>query len=162
MRRLRIQHRVAGLRKDSRGVAALELALVSPVLFLLLLGSVDIFQIVAARLDLEQAAQRTTDFSLAVRPRSSDGTYLRNEAATAAGVPTANVTVDIFLECEGVRQTSFSTECPSGQTRARFVSVSIVRHVQPMFDWAGLAGFFGSQILPDTVTVAGDSIVRFQ
>lgn len=150
------------LASDRSGVAAIELALVLPVLLLLLLGTIDIARIVAAKLDLEQAAQRTTDLSLALRPRSSDGAYLRDEAVDATGVAAENVTVDIFLECGGARQASFSAECTAGQPRARFVSIAIRREVHPLFDWAALGAALGYQVLPPSITVSGDSLVRFQ
>lgn len=146
---------------NDEGVALIELALILPILLLLIMGTIDLSRLVAAGLDLEQAAQRTTDFALAKRPRNSDGTYLKNEAVAASGVAPADVTVDIFLECNGVRQSTFSAICPSGQSRARFVSVAIVSEVEPTFDWAGFSSFLGFQ-LPATVTIRGDSIVRFQ
>lgn len=147
---------------DERGASIIELALIAPVLFLLLFGSIDISRAVAAKLDLEQAAQRTTDFALAQRPRSSDGTYLKDEAAAASGVPAADVAVDIFLECNGVRQADYNSSCVAGETRARLVSVAIRMSFEPVFDWAGLAWFFGGQAIPDPIPITGDSVVRFQ
>lgn len=146
---------------DDEGVALIELAAILPLLLLLIMGTIDLSRIVAAGLDLEQAAQRTTDFALSKRPRSSDGTYLRDEAVAASGVAASNVTVDIYLECDGVRQSSFGAVCPTGQTRARYASVAILDQVKPGFDWAGFASYLGFQ-LPPTVAIRGDSIVRFQ
>lgn len=150
------------LRADKRGTGAMELSLVLPILMLLVVGMVDISRMVAARIDTEQAAQRATDFALAIRPNGNNGTYIRNEAANAAGVPSSDVTVDIFLECNGTRQGSFTGTCSSGQDRARFVSVSIDRDVDFLFDWGALASLFGTQVLGAGATVTGDSLVRFQ
>jgi Flp pilus assembly protein TadG len=147
---------------DSSGVGLIELAFILPILLLLILGTIDLSRFVAARLDLEQAAQRTTDYALALRPTNANGTYLKNEAVAASGVPAANVTVDIFLECDGVRQSSFNNTCASGETRARYVSVSIVEQVQPIFDWASLSNFLGFSGFSSEITVTGDSLVRFQ
>lgn len=150
------------IRSDQRGAGLIELGLVMPVLLLLLLGTIDVSRAVAARLDLEQAAQRTTDFALAQRPRSSDGTYLKNEAVAASGVPAASVTIEIFLECNGTRQSDFNTDCGAGQLRARLVKVVIRRQFKPLFDWASLSSIFGTQVIPDPITMSGDSLVRFQ
>lgn len=147
---------------DRAGVGLVELAFVLPVLLLLILGTIDLSQLVAARLDLEQAAQRTTDYALASRPRSADGTYLKNEAVAASGVPAENVTVEIYLECDRVRQDSFDNTCGSGETRARYVSVTILEQVHPMFDWASLSKLLGFSALSSEITVTGDSLVRFQ
>ena len=111
---------------------------------------------------MEQAAQRVTDFALAKRPDSADGTYLVNEAVSAANVPASNVTVDIYLECNGVRQTDFTVQCAAGEPQARFASVTIDKAVNTIFDWGALSEMVGSNILPSVVTVQGDSVVRFQ
>ncbi|KHK89340.1 hypothetical protein LK12_19555 [Novosphingobium malaysiense] len=140
----------------------MELALVLPVLLFMFAGMVDVSRYVCAAIETEQAAQRTTAYALAKRPNGSDATYLRNEAAAAAGVPTGDVTADIFLECDGVRQTKFNNPCPVGQTSARFVSVSIKRTVQFQFDWQTLAGMFGARVAAPSMTVTGDSLVRIQ
>jgi len=150
------------LRRDSRGTSVLELALILPVLGLMLTGMIDLTRVIISRLDLEQAAQRTTDFAFARLPTSNDTTYLVNEAASAAGVPAANVTAQLFTECNGVQQVNFTDLCPSGEITARFVSIEIEEDVAMVFDWQALSGVFGSTVLPSSVTVQGDSIVRIQ
>lgn len=143
---------------DVQGVGVMELALITPVLMLLFLGMVDLSMMATAKIDLEQAAQRTTDFALAKRPTRNDGSYLATEAASAAGVPKEQVTVELFLECNGIRQASFDTPCPTGQVQARFASVEIRRNVERLFDW----GAFSNATLASPVSIAGDSVVRFQ
>lgn len=152
------------LRHDDRGVGLLELALVAPILMLLCLGMVDISRLVSTKIDLEQAAQRTTDFALSRRPTSSDGTYLKIEAAAAAGVPSKDVTVELFLECNGVKQLDFNTACPSGQTQARFASIAITKSVATEFNWKAFADFGNAEKsqMAGSVSVTGDSVVRFQ
>lgn len=157
----RARRPVRSIFANDEGAALIELAAILPILLLLVMGTIDMSRIVAAGLDLEQAAQRTTDFALSKRPRSADGTYLKNEAISASGVAASNVTVEIFLECSGVRQSSFSAICPAGQSRARYVSITILDQIEPGFDWTGFSSFLGFE-LPPTVAIRGDSIVRFQ
>jgi len=151
------------LLHDSKGTSMIELAIVFPVLLALMLGMVDISRFVAARLDAEQAAQRATDYALSLRPENDNGTYIRDEAATAAGVPTSDVTVEIYLECNTVRQASFNDLCTAGQDRGRFVDVSIDRDLDLIFDWGSIARLFGvNNVMGSSITVTGDSLVRFQ
>ena len=82
--------------------------------------------------------------------------------ASAAGVPASDVTVDIFLECDGTRMTSFNDTCSAGQDRARFVNVQIDRDVDAVFNWSALSSMFGTSMLSSNITVRGDSLVRFQ
>lgn len=154
---------LASLRGNLAGTGALELGLALPVLILLLVGMIDVSRLVASRIDVEQAAQRTTDFALAKRPTSANGKYIKDEAAKIDNVSANDVTVDIFLECDGVRQSDFRNICPSTEDSARFVSVEIDRNVSFLFNWSSFANlFFGKQVLGQGIRVQGDSIVRFQ
>lgn len=150
------------LWRDCSGFGAMELALASPFLFLLSLGMIDASMLIGTKIEFEQAAQRTTDFALARRPNSSNGSYLRTEAAAAAGVPEGNVTVDIYRTCDGVRAAAFDGSCNAGEVTARYVSVTVARPVATEFDWSGLAEALGVRAFGSSVTVSGDSVVRFQ
>lgn len=150
------------LGRDVRGVAIIELALATPLLMLLFVGMVDLSLLASAKIDLEQAAQRTTDYVLAKRPTNGNGGYLAAEAAAAAGVPQENITVQLFLECNGVRQASFDTPCLAGQVQARFASVEIRRQEELTFNWTSMTKFFGGTEQAGAVLIAGDSLVRFQ
>jgi hypothetical protein len=152
-------NRQLGIRSDTEGVAIVELALVLPILLLLLLGTIDVSQMFASRLALEQAAQRTTDLALA-RPPSSSDTYLRDEAMAVADVPAENVVIELILECDGTRQADYTKTCPEGQFMGRYASVSIVKQADPIFEWASLSQVLGFQLSP--TVVSGDSLVRLQ
>lgn len=150
------------IRRDDAGTSFMELAFILPFLLLLLLGSIDMSRMISTRMDLEQAAQRTTDFALSVRPTSSSGQYLVNEAIRASGLTADNIGVQIYLECNAVRQANFDTGCPVGQERARYVSVTITEQVQPFFDWSTMGDLLGTSSFDRAFTIVGDSTVRFQ
>ena len=150
------------LLRDCSGFGAMELGIASPFLFLLSLGMIDASMLVGTKIEYEQAAQRTTDFALAVRPNSSDGARYRAEAAAAAGVDAQYVTVDIYRTCNGTKASQFEGVCDSGQTTARYVKIAITRPVTTQFDWSGLGRVLGFQAFGRTVAVSGDSLVRFQ
>ncbi len=154
--------RLTSLAADERGTSYIELALIMPFLLLLLLGSVDMSRMISTRMDLEQAAQRTTDFALSSRPNGSDTSYLVAEAVAASGLSAQHVTVQLFLECNGERMSDFNAGCPGGNVRSRYVTVSIQDEVEPMFDWSNLGGLLGTSAFDSTFTITGDSTVRFQ
>ena len=147
------------------GVGFVEMALVTPLLALLFLGMVDISTVVTTNIDLEQAAQRTTDYALARRPTDGSTGYLVAEAASASGRPSSDVKVDLFLECGGVRRSSFTDICDPGETTHRFAYVAIEQEVVTGFNWRAFAAMFdpsyGSGAY-EPITVTGDSLVRFQ
>lgn len=154
--------RLVSLAHNREGMGAMELALALPFLMLLTLGMIDASTLIATKIDYEQAAQRTTDFALAKRPTNSNNAYLVAEAVRASGLPTDRIKVELLLECDGVRQADFNTACAIGQNRARFVNVEIRNAVATQFDWSSLAGFLGHNPFTNSVTVTGDSLVRFQ
>ena len=157
------------LRRDERGIGLVELAFAAPLLMLLGLGMVDVSRIAATKIDMEQAAQRVTDFALAQRPRNNDASYLVREAQAITGITDAElaanpelIQAEIFLECSGTRQADFHATCDVSQSPARFVRVSIATNVDTGFDWRAFANMFGAFGTERITTVDGDSLVRFQ
>jgi Flp pilus assembly protein TadG len=153
---------IHGIVRDQRGTSFIELSILLPFLLLILLGSIDMSRLISTRLDLEQAAQRTTDLALSSRPNGANGQYLVTEAAAASGLAADHVQVEIYLECDGTRVGDFNAGCGAGEQRARYVSVVIEDEVAPMFDWSTLGSFLGVTAFDSTFTIRGDSIVRFQ
>ena len=150
------------IRRDTRGVALVEMALSLPLLMLLCLGMIDISRLVATKIDLEQAAQRTTDFVLAKRPSSSNTTVYVNEAVSASGLPKSGVVVKLYLECDGEVQASFTDICADDETIGRYATVSLTKNVGLDFNWSAFATMFDGKTRSSTVMVVGDSTVRFQ
>jgi Flp pilus assembly protein TadG len=151
--------RTSSFGRCERGVSVVELALILPFLLMLVLGTTDVALGYARKLTLEQAAQRTTDLALARRPNDGNTAFLAQEAASASGQPIGNVTVEAFLECGGVRQATFTATCTTGLP-ARVVSVRIIQTRTLLFDYGKLTAVFGRRLMPNTVTLSGDSVVR--
>ena len=126
-------NRFPRLVQDERGASIIELALVAPILASLLIGMVDISRAYSHKLKLEQAAQRAIEKIQQYQTTTSTYGTLQAEAAAAAGVPTSNVTIDFWLECNGTRAADYNSVCPSGQTYGRWVDVSITGTFSPMF-----------------------------
>lgn len=146
------------LVRCKRGAAAIEMALVAPLLATLLIGMVDLSRAYSTKLQLEQAAQRTIERVMQQRNVPSDyRTTLVPEAASAAGVAPEAVTVDDWLECDGTRQTSGTVSCNPGQTYARYVTVAITKTYAPMF----ATRFLGSNA-DGSFTLLGQAGVRVQ
>ena len=125
--------RTSTLARDERGASIIELALVAPVLASMLIGMVDLSRAYSYKLKLEQAAQRAIEKVQAYQTTTSTYSTLQTEAAAAAGVPTSNVTIDYWLECNGTRASTYDSTCSSGQTYGRWVSVTVQGTFTPMF-----------------------------
>lgn len=154
-----LARRLWRLGRDGRGVAAVELALIAPVLAMLILGTTDIARAVARKLAVQQAAARTIEMASAGGLTGTAYLNMQAEAATAAGVASNKVTTDRWLECNGVRQADWDTTCASGAQIARFVSLTINGSYTPIFDLTfRLLGLSKQGTLP----VTGKASVRLQ
>lgn len=157
----RIVRRGLRIGRDERGVSVLEFALFVPVLALMILGTIDLARGLAAEFKIEQAAQRTIELATLGNRPLADYSFLRTEAATAAGVPVANVTLDQWLECNNTRQASFTGACTTGQQAARYITISVFTDYTPMFEWIPFIGRL-SNAANGKIRITADSGVRVQ
>jgi Flp pilus assembly protein TadG len=135
----RLHRSLTSLRGDSRGASVIEFALFAPILAVMVMGVTDLAMGYSKKLVLEQAAYRSLE-KVAVGTIQSDYTFVQTEAAAAAGVPASSVTVDNWLECNRVRQASFTGSCAAGQMTSRYVQVSISSTYTPRFNYGPVGG----------------------
>ena len=144
------------LRCDERGTSVIELALAAPILAVLTIGIIDLSEGFSQKLRLEQAAQRAIEKVMNGRADTTTIDALKTEAATTAGVATSAVTTDFWLECNGTRAATYNSSCTSGQTYARYLSVSITKVYTPFFNYK-----FHSRTV-NNYTLTGAAAVRTQ
>ena len=130
---LRVVRSAVNLTRDDRGLAVIELAVIAPVLLVMMIGMSEIATAYSARLQLEQAAQRTVEKVLNNSISSSADEPLKLEAADAAGVRPDAVSVAYTLECGNIPQPDPRTPCLPGQVQARFLKLDITKRYLPMF-----------------------------
>jgi Flp pilus assembly pilin Flp len=146
------------LAGDERGTSLIEMAMVAPVLASMLVGMVDISRAYSAKLQLEQAAYRSIEKVQQYRTTTDTYTTLQAEAASAADVNASAVTVDPWLECNGVRQTGYQGVCPGVQVPTRYITVSIQKMFTPMFG----TRYFPGANTDGTYTLTGQAGLRTQ
>jgi Flp pilus assembly protein TadG len=135
----RLASLLARLRRDDRGASLIEFGIMAPVLALLVGGVIDLSEGLSERYKIQQAVTRSLE-QLQVQPAQADYnksdvdyTYLQTEAATAAGVPTSQVTLTKWLMCDGVKQASWTGSCQAGQDTARYVHLQILKTFSGFF-----------------------------
>ena len=124
--------------RDEHGTSAIEFALIAPVLALLTVGMVDLAGGISRKYELEQASYRALEL-LTAGSIQTDYSFLKPEAATTAGEPESNVTIDNWLECNGVRKPNFNDTCASSEQVGRYVTVKIVGYYEPFFRYGPLS-----------------------
>lgn len=149
------------LGRDQRGAALVELALAAPFFAALLIGIIDLSRAYSEKLRLEQSAQRAIEKieqqHSVLTDYSSYGTEA-STAATAAGYSGSTATVDYWLECNGTRQSDPTQTCSSGQTYARYVTITVSNTYTPFFSSRAWPGANAQGNIP----VSGYSGIRVQ
>lgn len=154
MRRL---HPIVGrIRRDRRGASIIELALALPFLTIMLVGLVDMASCFSAQLSIQQAAARSLE-RVQVNGSTTNFAFVRTEAATAAGVPESQVTVETWLECENVKQPATTTVCPGTADAGKYVKVTINANYVPFFPFSPL----GVRQANGNVALSAASSVRY-
>lgn len=149
---------------DQRAAAIVEMGFAAPVLAALLMGMVDLSRGFSAKLQLEQAAQRTLE-SVQQKGYSyssasvNDNAALKTDAQTAAGTG-SSATVTSYAECwngGSKTTTTYNGTCPSGQTVTRYVSIEITKSYTALFGFK----FLGANA-NGTRTTSGKAAIRVQ
>lgn len=119
---------------DESGSSVIEMGLVAPFLAAMLIGMVDLSRAYSTKLQVEQAAQRTIEKIQVTSYQPTDNTTLQTEAAAAAGVAVANVTVSSWLQCNNSStKQSFTGSCSGSEPFARYVEIQITKAYTPLF-----------------------------
>ena len=156
--RLRLPDAVRRLARDATGVSIIEFALFAPILGVMVMGVTDVAMSYATKLRFEQAAYGALE-KVSATSVQTDYTYLRADAAEAAGVPISAVSVDAWLECDGVQQGAFTGVCADDAVIARYVRLTIDSGYRPTFPYGPLGAATRSD---GTMAVTASAAVRIQ
>ena len=143
------------LPRDERGVSAVEFAFLAPILSVLIVGMIDFSSAISQRFTLQQAVNRSLEMIQANRaPVGAAGgspnySFLKQEVATAASIPLANVTMNQWLECNGTKQGSFTGTCADNADTARYLELKATKE-------------FRGKMYLKSFTLAATSAVRVQ
>jgi Flp pilus assembly protein TadG len=140
------------------GAAALEAAIILPIVAGILMAALDFSNGWLTKLQLEQAAQRGIELVAARKGVATSYEYARTEMINAWGGNYTSATVEAWLECGGTAQASLTANC-AGAQRARYVKLRIAATFNPMFGWGIL---YDGPDSGGTATLVGDAVVRVQ
>jgi Flp pilus assembly protein TadG len=152
------------LRSDQHGTALIEMALATPFLAAVLVGMVDISRAYSERLQLEQATQRAIEKVFNNQTTSTSYNTLKAEAVSAAHdagyttVVATDVTIDFWLECNGVRESNYDSSCDPGELQARYLNVALQKKFTPSFG----TKYFPGANSDGTYTIRSDAGIRTQ
>ena len=144
------------LARERRGASIIELALALPLLSVMMIGLVDVASCYSAQMSIQQAAARSLE-RVQVNGMTSNFAFVKTEAATAAGVPESQVTVETWLECDNVKQAATVTVCPGTADAGKYVKVTITSSYSPFFAVSPL----GTRQANGSVALSASAAVRY-
>ncbi len=130
-----------GLGGDDRGAAAVELAIVLPLLLLVVFGILDLGRALNAQLEVSAAAREGA--RVIALGRGDLDTRVREAAPGLSPPPTATVLED----------------CPAEPGPEAVADVRVQTTLTMVTPLAGLSGLFGAA-LPATITLTGRGVMR--
>jgi Flp pilus assembly protein TadG len=155
------------LARDERGASLVEMALMLPFLATIVIAMGDLSRAYSTKLQLEQAAYRAIERVQQYQSTEATFSLLKTEAVSAANdsgfsdVTASNVTVNWWLECDGVKQTNYDTVCSGSAKYARWIQVDVTRNFTPSFTPIGFNRWLGSNS-DGSFTLHGRSGLRTQ
>lgn len=148
------------LRGHQGGTSMIEFALIAPILAALLVGTVDLSRAASAKLELEQAAQRTVEGIQRSEYATTQDAALKASAESAAGAG-STATVTSWLECNnnGTHLNYDTGTCANAANPyARYVQVRVQKNFTPMF----YTSYLRAANADGTLTLSATAGVRAQ
>jgi Flp pilus assembly protein TadG len=143
-----------GLLTDQSGAAAIEIAIITPVLVMMALGAVDFVRGFSNQLELQQHAQAGADFVIANGEDIPSDAEVESEIVALSGLEAEDVTVVKWTECNQAKQASYGG-CPgNGDVQADYMQITVTHTFEPILDIEGMADFVG------TTEMRGTAVVR--
>ena len=144
---------IGGFRRSHSGSAALELAVITPFLVLLLIGVVDYGRVFYTSVTVSNAARSGAEYGAQSPITSGDTIGMKNFAqGDGQEAGTLGLTARRYCECGGAAH-SCDAVCTSGAAPDVFVEVKATKKVGMLFRYPGLL---------DTVTVSRMATFRSQ
>lgn len=138
------------LAADRRGVAAVEFALIAPVLCLLVAGLIDGSRLIVQTMQVKAAAQAGADYA---RKNGWDAAGISNAVTSATSIAvTASPAPVQAADCvSGMTIAPGGPTCAGGGTPGNFITVAAQAPFAPIMPWPGLS---------QPATVSARAIVR--
>ncbi len=145
------------LKRNDRGQALVELALMFPIFILLLVGAAEFGRLAYAAIEVSNAARAGASYGAQSHITASDFTNIQLAATQdALNVSGVSATAADSCACSSggtITCSTALTSCPSPNRIIEYVQVNTSGTIDPLFHYPGL---------PTTFTLTGQSIMRVQ
>ena len=147
------------LAADHRGNLMIEFTLALPILFLLLVGLLDLGRFSLQKSAMLQGAREGAQYGIIAPTESSN---INTTAQNATGLGGVTATNNVFCECSSSAGTTVActTTCTGGATLKKYITVTTTGNFSSVLKTASTAfGSFGTWTPPTTVSASVTFIV---
>lgn len=141
---------------DRRGNVIIEFALVMPVLFLLLVGMLDLGRYGLQKSSMLQGARAGGQYALVA---ADDSASINTTTQNATGLTSVTATSVKFCECVSGTTVSCATTCSGGATPKTYVTVTATRAFSSVLSVATLSFAGMGSWSPPTSTTASVTLI---
>ena len=143
--------------RDEAGNVIIEFALGLPILFLLMVGLLDLGNFGLQKSAMLQGAREGAQYGIVAYSESAN---INTTAQDATGLTGVTATNTVFCECATGATVLCSTTCPTGQTLKRYVTVTTSRSFTSVLGVTTLSfGSMGQWTPPTSVSASVTMIV---
>ncbi len=142
---------------DRAGSMMIEFALALPLIFLLLVGLLDLSRFALQKSAMLQGARAGVQYGLIAYSESAN---INSTAQTATGLSGVTATNTVFCECVSGTAVLCTTTCATGQTLKRYLRVTATKSFTSVLTTATTSfGSFGSWTPPTSVSASVTLII---
>jgi Flp pilus assembly protein TadG len=135
----------------------IEFALALPLIFLLLVGLLDLSRFALQKSAMLQGARAGVQYGLVAYSESAN---INSTAQTATGLSGVTATNTVFCECVSGTAVACTTICATGQTLKRYLRVTTTKSFSSVLTTATTSfGSFGSWTPPTSVSASVTLII---
>ena len=140
--------------RDNCGNATIEIALVMPLVLTFALGGIDFGMGYRHKIEMQQTAQLGAEYVMGSMEDPPTVVEVRQAISDATGLPLGQITVDQWVECDGVKPTIGALKCidPSA-VQTEYMTISVSDTYTPMLNINGIADFATTQTHTGSVTL---------
>ncbi len=145
--------RVKKFLGNDEGVAAIEFALIVPLLAVILMGMVDYSMYLTKALALQQLAEKADLYVIEGGSTSNVGADIIQQDSLYTTAPSVAYTTATDCECADGTYVSCSGTCADNRVMSSFLSTTITGTDTPLLPWPGL---------PASITLKGYARMEYQ
>ncbi|QZD88231.1 TadE/TadG family type IV pilus assembly protein [Qipengyuania psychrotolerans] len=139
---------------DKRGNAAVEVAMVMPLVLMMALGGIDFGMGFRHKIEVQQHAQTGAEYVMGTLETLPAAVDVRQAISDSSGYPMGQITATYWIECDGVKPTVPAPVCVNPTAvKTQYLTITVSDQWTPMLNIDGIADFATTQTHVGSVTL---------